>query len=127
MRIGQTKARQQLVSRECGGAGVRLWGQGELSQGQPAALVTITNNELTGWGGGGRLMGNYGRGAWRSRVKGQRPATSDQRPADKGIIGLRPAAVFFSLSIAMVTASMRAPPTRPCPAIHRCNDIKKQQ
>lgn len=60
VRIGQTKARQQLVSRECGGAGVRLWGQGELSQGQPAALVTITNNELTGWGGG-RLMGNYGR------------------------------------------------------------------
>jgi hypothetical protein len=74
------RARQQLVSRECGGTGVRLWGQGELSQGQPAALVAITNRELTGCGGG-RLMGNCGR-MLGGRVK------------DKGILGLRPAAIF---------------------------------
>lgn len=68
--------------------GVRLWGQGELSQGQPAVLAIITSSELTD---GRRRLDGVCLHAWQPS-KGQ------------GIIGLRPAIMEMKI----VTASARA-------------------
>lgn len=81
--------------------GLRLWGQGELSRGQPAVLVAITNSEQRWVGGGGTRSpdGELRPRAWRPRVKGDRVSSGyDRRP--------------YFLLMAMVTASTRTLPTR---------------
>ena len=67
---------------------MRLWGQGELSQGQPAVLAIITSSELTD---GRRRLDGVCLQAWQPS-KGQ------------GIIGLRPAIMKMKI----VTTNARA-------------------